>query len=1848
MTDLTQFLKTMSPLKIALAAQQLADKRALLEAEPIAIIGMGCRYPGEILNPEAFWHLLQQGQDAITEIPAYRWPSARFYDADPEAPGKMYTRYGGFLGPVDTFDATFFGISPREALNLDPQQRLLLEVSWEALENAFIIPQSLQNSATGVFIGATSHDYTNLLFAAQNSDYMDAYMGTGHSLSVAAGRLSYTLGLTGPSVVVDTACSSSLVAIHLACQSLRHRECTLALAGGVQLNLSPEFFIAFSKARMLSADGRCKTFSAEADGYGRGEGCGIIVLKRLLDAVRAGDTIHALIRSSSLNQDGKSSGLTVPNGPAQQAVIRQALERGGVDPAQIDYLEAHGTGTALGDPIEMGALHAVFGPQRQNPLWVGSVKTNIGHLEAAAGIAGVMKVVLALQKETLPPHLHFKNPNPYIDWKHLAIPTTAQAWPRGEKSRLAGVSSFGFSGTNAHVILEEAPLPPPAVNAHTLRPYHLVTLSAKAPSALKALAQRYQPLTAPLSHIAHTTTHFRSHFNYRRAVVASSTSQLAEQLQTDVPTTPTRELTIAFLFSGQGAQYTGVARQLYETHAGFRETLNECQTLLTNYLDTPLLTLIYPQAGKEQLIHETQYTQPALFAIEYALAKLWNSWGIQPHFVMGHSVGEYVAACVAGVFSLEEGLKLVTTRGQLMQTACPLGAMLSVTLPSEQVAEWLTPFAGRISIAAYNGPASTVVSGECAAIKELTSQLIENNLGFKHLAVSRAFHSPLMEPIRTAFTQVAAQIRYAEPQIPLVSNLTGQFRSAFDADYWYQHLRQPVQFATSMATLQAQGVNVFIEIGPKPVLLGMGRQCLPDTPGLWLPSLRESQVAWQSLLESAGRLYEAGATLNWPALEDSKQRVDLPTYPFQRQSYWFTPKRTPLPLPVTQPATWFYQLQWEAQPLSALRESCPRPAIPATYTQFWAHLESLCKYYLIDTLMDLGWDAELKYQNIPTTLPSLLQKLRIDPIHHRYFKRLLEILREDEFLTCQEGVWELTDIALEVPELPVDFQKETIEASLLHFCGQGLTSVLRGYYDPLSLLFPQGDLVTASHFYRATPVAKAMNSLVAEVVVKLAGQRPVRILEIGAGTGATTVSVLPRLSPARVEYTFTDISVAFLNQAQTEFKAYPFVRYELLDIEQPPTVTAHYDIIVVSHVLHATADLTQTLTHVWQLLKPSGFLVLLELDGAKPSRVLDLTFGMTVGWWRFNDLQLRPEYPLLSTSQWHNLLESNGFSKVESLPSAWPMILLVAQKSVPVKNWLIFTDQGGAGAALAEQLRARGDQCTLLFPSQEQLLEKTLTSEVWTEIVHLWSLDTPPPNRLTTAQLNTTLEWTCHSVLRLVQALPSPTPKLWLVTNDAVNATLHGLAASPLWGMARALALELPEFRCTCLDINPFDLRDLWAELHSLSLEDQVLYRHRQRFVARLKSLIDVVPQPLYNPAEKEWLTPQFPIHADASYLITGGLGGLGLEVAQWLVAQGARYLVFVGRRGTVVEGQQAILTALENQGVQISVFCADVSDYSALQRVFSAIELSLPPLRGVIHAAGQLADSTLLQENWHRFTQVLAPKVQGAWHLHQLTQKLPLDFFILFSSAASLVGAAGQANHCAANAFLDALAHYRQAQGLPALSINWGAWAGIGAAAKYQQIQIWHGIISLTPTQGIALFERVFFKQDPPQLGIMGVDWNLYLQYLAYIPPLLLEFLVNPQPSHETRTETHVSEPFQPSLPEKKELSSVPLEKGFLDPQLNPQERREKLAAYLNALIAKTLRLEQLDPQQALTDVGLDSLMAVEIRNLLRTQLSAEIPLSTLLKGSNVSELTTIIEEQLSQQISEKPSTGAWVSGEL
>jgi microcystin synthetase protein McyG len=960
------------------------------------------------------------------------------------------------------------------------------------------------------------------------------------------------------------------------------------------------------------------------------------------------------------------------------------------------------------------------------------------------------------------------------------------------------------------------------------------------------------------------------------------------------------------------------------------------------------------------------------------------------------------------------------------------------------------------------------------------------------------------------------------------------------------------------------------------------------------------------------------------------------------------------------------------------------------YGKVLNQLEVLSIDYVLNAFEQMKWEWHLKQHFSTATIAA---QLGVVSRHQRLLGRLLEMLAEEGILQWLNDLWEVVvlpkkqETATPINALLKQYPAAQAELTLLDRCGSKLAEVLQGECDPLQLIFPEGDLTTATQLYQDAPIARIANTLIQQAILTMLAQLPagrkVHVLEIGAGTGGTTAHLLPHLSHQQTDYVFTDISPLFLTQAQTKFQDYPFVRYQLLDIELVPEEQGfslhHYDLIVAVNVLHATPNLRQTLQHVHSLLAPGGMLVLLE--GTAPLRWLDLIFGLTEGWWKFADDDLRPAYPLLSAAQWQILLQENGFKQTEAIAPAHKSVsqqtMIVAQANetetatLPPRHWLIFSDNQGVGQQLGTHLQSRGDDCTFVFacnqyepltkqsvkidptkPTDFQRLLNSVPDSALHGVVHLWSLDAVNAQAMIGTDLEAASQKCCGSTLHIVQSLVkakiSERPSLWLVTKGAVPAgkasKVPGLAQSPLWGMGKVIALEHPELNCVRVDLDPqastkSEVEALFAEICSATSEDQIAYHDNFRLVARLR----------------HYQMPAAPIRdhkqifsKDNTYLITGGLGGLGLLVTRWMVERGARHLVLVGRRGATSAIKER-LKALEQMGTQVIVAQADVSKFEQISQVLADIESTLPPLRGIIHSTGVLDDGILLQQNWARFERVLAPKVAGAWHLHTLTQHLPLDFFVLFSSAASLLGSAGQANHGAANAFLDALAYYRQAQGLPGLSINWGAWSEIGAAAQRKADEQFKpkGITPITPKQGLQVLEQLFSIQPSKiqnaiaQVGVIPIDWSTFVQQLLAVPPLLAE-LVRGEKEPQLEKDKSQQET-QPIIVNQLQTASQ-------------EERRTLLIDYLQAQVTKSLGLSQLDVQQPLNNTGLDSLMALELRNYIRTQLGVELMIGTFLKGASVSELATEIELQLAATIPTQTAQNQinqsvdndWIEGEI
>ncbi|MBI1357399.1 MAG: SDR family NAD(P)-dependent oxidoreductase [Acidobacteria bacterium] len=1734
-----------------------SESVARVDDEPIAIVGMGCRFPGRAVDPQAFWEALRDGVDCVSEIPPDRWDNAALYDPDPEAPGKTYSQHGGFLKSIDQFDPRFFRITPREAAGMDPQQRLLLEVAWEALEAGGQSPDRLVGSRTGVFVGIGSNDYGQTHMRSADAADIDVYFGTGNTSSAAAGRVSFVYGFEGPSVSIDTACSSSLVAVHLACQSLRSGECNLALAGGVQAMLSPATSIFLSRARALAPDGACKTFDDAADGYVRGEGCGLVVLKRLRDAVTDGDEILALVAGSATNQDGRSAGFTAPNGSAQEAVIRQALAAASVAPEEVSYLEAHGTGTPLGDPIELRAAAAALAKDRsaEHPLLVGSVKTNIGHLEAAAGVAGLIKTVLALQHREIPASLHFRRPNRHIPWDSLAVRVAAERvpWEPSGPRRVAGVSSFGISGSNAHVILAEAPAQPAEPVAAAAEPQPcLLPLSARSPEALRALAARYRDWlarsAAATGDITYTASVRHAHHERRLAVVAADNAGLAAELTVwlESPSLPASPGKTAFVYSGQGSQWIGMGRGLLAQEPVFRQAIEECDAVLRRFVDWSLLDVL-AEPERAARLDDIDVIQPALFAVQTALTALWRSWGVEPQAVVGHSMGEVAAAHVAGVLSLEDAVRVIVTRSKLLRQLRGLGAMAQTELSLEQALQALAPYADRLSVASLNGSRATVLSGDPAALEAVLAALEADGVFARRIKIDVASHSPQVEPLLPALMEALQGLTPQAVELPLYSTAAADplDGARWDAAYWARNLRETVRFAPAIERMAADGYTTFVEVSPHPVLVSAVRDTLREAgvDGLATGSLHRDEDERRALLEATAALYAQGIQPRWEALYPAGGRhVALPAYVWDHQRYWLeTPQRGARP----SAAAW---------PGERLRS----PSLTGSV------------FALDYSLAALPWLAD-----------------------HRIDSRLVVA-----------GAAQLALLASAAPEAAGFREIELAQALVL---ADGETRPVQACFTPESdgrtLCRVHSDTgsewtLHASAFLdpggSPEPEPADLPALRARCLRSASGEELYQALwNAGYELG-------PRFRWIESLWLGESEALGRLRAAEPaeqsgRYRIQPGLLDSFLQLSGAAVGAGAAARFTDGRAITVPVGMDRLLFHrpvegpLWCHAAPR------EADPARADEVVvDL---------RVFDEQGRPVVTVEGfRARRVSRAALGGSRRAESwlYQLEWREQQTAQSPSGAPGRWLILPDAAGFGAALAAELEAAGASCVLLDSPDPA---PHLLKEPCRGVVHCTALDAAEPSADDPA---------CWSAVRLVRNLAQGgwrnPPRLFLLTRGA-QATTAGeavaVAQTPLWGLGRTIAIEHPDLACTRIDLDAgCEPARLAAELLAEPSEDQLALRGERRYALRLTR------------AQPAKAAPQALLHPDATYLLTGGAGGVGLKVARWMVENGARHLALLGR--SVRENPLSDLDA------DIRVVAADVADAEQLSGALARIEQTMPPLRGVIHAATVLDDGILLQQTAERFRTALAPKVAGAWNLHRLTLDRELDFFVLFSSLASLMGSPGQGNYAAGNAFLDGLAHARRALGLPGLSINWGPWSEVGQAAaqdnRGQRLAL-RGVESLSPELGLEAFE-LLLGSDLTQVGVMSFNLRQWREFYpaAAEAPLLAEL-------REQEQELQAGRP-------------VGLMRKTLE-AARPEERRALLLAYLQEQFGQVMRISgaTLDPAVPLGNLGLDSLMGLEIRNRLEAGLDLRLSATMAWTYPTLAALSEHLTDRLGLTLEEAPS---------
>ncbi|MFN8488411.1 MAG: amino acid adenylation domain-containing protein [Caldilineaceae bacterium] len=1818
------------------AANNLAAEKPARPARPrtdqrtdIAIIGMAGRFPGAT-TIEQFWQNLCDGVESITF----------FTDDELEQlsptlrQNPNYVKAGGILSEIEQFDAAFFGYSPKEAAITDPQQRILLECAWEAFERAGYNPESYPG-LVGVYAGSSLSTYllNNVgpsLGIAIEQPFIETDMAQfqakiGNDRSYLATRIAYKLNLKGPSINVQTACSTSLVAVHLACQSLLTGECDLALAGGVSVVVPHKGGYLYEEGMVRSPDGHCRAFDAQAQGTLFGNGAGLVLLKRLPEALADGDQIIAVIKGSAINNDGcVKVGYTAPSVEGQTTVIRQALAQAGVPADTIGYVETHGTATSLGDPIEIAALSQAFAHstaldrQPRQQCAIGSVKTNIGHLDEAAGIAGLIKAALALQHGQLPPSLHFTTPNPAIDFAHspFYVNTTLRSWPRQELPRRAGVSSFGVGGTNCHVVLEEAPQGAKVMGKK--RYYHLLALSAQTPAALHELTQRYIDYCAThpdtnLADLCFTVNNGRKHFAHRLAVVADSmeklSTELREALQSRKDTSAKRAKTvtkqnIAFLFTGHGEQYVGMGQELYDSEPIFRQAIDECDAILRagNYLDCSLIDILYPkpQTGDRGLIEVFAYAQPALFALEYALSQLWLSWGIQPNIVMGHSTGEYVAACVAGVFSLADGLRLVYERGRLLQAVQPNGGMVSVnaseaeilqllqTLDSEQPDE---PVA-QVALATINGPQSVVISGNVEALERVCRALGAARIKHERLTIPVAAHSPLMESVLQEFIPITAQITYAKPRYTLISNVTGGVVTDEIATptYWHRHLVQPVRFAEGMQTINALGATILIEMGPNPILLGLGMQCLPAHQGLWLPSLRAKRPDWQQPFPSLAALYMNGFEIDWARVyRVVAQRLSLPTYPFQRQRCWvdaqayeqqskatsLTQKLAPLldeaiPLAASQKIHFQTHLDPVALPWLHEYRVMQTPTVPAA-----ASLEMVLA---AGQLLAPSALLQLKHISVTESLAALpeqntLQLILTPTSETTYTFQILSLAPQAPDMKAWQQSWQTHlhgELILQQPTASATVAPAAIELQALQArCGTEIALELlsQSYYTQQLEYGPTFQIIEQIHGAEGLALSKL--------------RLPGGICELNEY----------QLHPVLLEACWQTVYAATL---------YDKGRSKL-DLMLPGKIA--------EVILHP--DRPRSADHYWCYVQQKGEAVWDVQLYANDGRLVAEVLGYQMQQISATNVATQ------QVKQWLYQIEWCNGAAVQNNIGSWK-----GAQAAPVKHWLLFAD-AELGEAVAVYLRRLNHHVTVVTSGAAYTQVDEQSFRVHPEdpagfhrVVAQWRTQSPQSGVL--YLWGATATWTsatipqdayryCVGALHLVQALNQANLTLpFYIATRGSQAVIGREQVNPaqgaLWGMGRTLLWEQPELGFICIDLDPTcsSMEKLAAQLldavQSAGKETQIAWRADKAYVARL-SQVDAEDDWPQDDAKQR--TPLVLQH-DGCYLIVGGLGGLGLRMAQYLGDHGARHLVLAARRGGASQEAQLFIQNLQTMGITVTVVTADVAEEAGVQAMLTACA-QIGPLRGIIHAAGITDDGMIPNQTAARFAQVMASKVAGAWHLHQATQTLHLDFFICFSSDSSILGYASQTAYSAANAFLDTLAHHRQAQGLPGLTINWSAWGGVGMASrlsnKYVQRMMMHGRYFLPLRLALQAFDQIL-TQSLPQIAVLPLDWERWTQTMPL--PYPWPYVANV--AHSSKIAAEVS------------LAPMPTARSFVEILVETPvgERQALLEDHLRKTIGEVLGVStvaQLGSQQGFFDYGLDSLTSIELRNLLQISLDVALP---------------------------------------
>jgi phthiocerol/phenolphthiocerol synthesis type-I polyketide synthase D len=1786
MTSLAERAAQLSPNARAALARELVRAGTAFPtdiAEPVAVVGIGCRFPGNVSGPESFWRLLVDGVDTIGEVPPDRWDADAFYDPDPSASGRMTTKWGGFVPDVDAFDADFFGITPREAVAMDPQHRILLEVAWEALEHAGIPPESLNGTRTGVMMGLSSWDYT-IVNIERRAD-IDAYLSTGTPHCAAVGRISYLLGLRGPAVAVDTACSSSLVAIHLACQSLRLRETDVALAGGVQLTLSPFTAIALSKWSALSPTGRCNSFDANADGFVRGEGCGVVVLKRLTDALRDQDRVLAVVRGSATNQDGRSNGMTAPNALAQRDVITSALRLADVTAESVNYVETHGTGTILGDPIEFESLAATYG-RGEGSCALGSVKTNIGHLEAAAGVAGFIKTVLAVERGHVPRNLHFARWNPAIDASatRLFVPTESAPWPAPAGPRRGAVSSFGLSGTNAHVVIEQTPDTPDTGLPAAVATPHVSTLTVSGKTAARVASMAAvladwmsgPGARAPLADVAHTLNRHRPRHAKFATVVARDRAEAVAGLRALAAGQPRVGVVgcdqhaggpgRVFVYSGQGSQWAGMGRQLLADEPAFAKAVAELEPTFVAQVGFSLQQTLLN--GDE--VVGIDRIQPVLVGMQLALTELWRSYGVTPDVVIGHSMGEVSAAVVAGALTPEQGLRVIATRSRLMARLSGQGAMALLELDAD-AAEALIADHPQVTLAVHASPRQSVIAGPPESVDAVISAVAAQNRLARRVEVDVASHHPIIDPILPELRSALADLAPQPPSIPIITTTRppeANSHCVMDADYWAANLRNPVRFHQAVAAAGADN-HAFIEISPHPVLTHAITDTLEDAGShlvshIVLGAMNRDQV--QTLFFHT-QLAAVGVT----ASDDTNGRlVDLPPTPWHRRRFWVADR-------------------------SAMSE------LAATHPLLGAHIEMPCNG-------DHVWQADVGTDVCPWLADH---KVFGQPIMPAAGFAEIALAAASEALGVTADSVVLNQFEVE-QMLALDGHTQ-LTTHLIH---DGDSKIRVEVYSRS----PNGEFrrhATAkveqsppdlAHTYQEAP-APSNGATVSPAdfyaLLRQTGQHHgaafaalSRITRLPDGSAETEISVpdeAPRHPGYRLHPVVLDAALQSVGAALPDS--------EVAGSSEASYLPVSFETIRVYRDIGRHARCRAHLTNLDGGAGKLGKIVLID-DAGYVAAEVDGIYLRRVE---------RRSVPLPLAQKIFDAEWTERPIAAEPEPSAPD-----TEKATASGSWLVLTD-----ATLDAPAKAMADEFVARWRSPMRRLhnanldDESAVLAAFAEtagdpehppvgvVVFVGGASTGLDDGLLAARDSV---WSISTVVRaVVGTWHGRSPRLWLVTGGGLSVhddEQGSPATAALKGLVRVLAFENPDLRTTLLDLDVTrdPLAALTAELHNSASEsgndDVIAWRGERRFVERLaRATLDVRNgHPVVRPG--------------ASYVVTGGLGGLGLVVARWLVDRGAGRVVLNGRNDPTDE-QRKVLAELEARA-EIVVVRGDVASPGVAESLIEAAGQAGGDLRGVVHAAAVIEDSLVFSMSRENLDRVWGPKAAGALRMHQASANCELDWWLGFSSVASLLGSPGQAAYACASAWLDALVTWRRASGLPAAVINWGPWSEVGVA----QALVGSVLDTITPAEGIEALDALL-AANRSSTGVARLRADRAMVAFPEIRGIGYFTLV----VDELDTAGDLGDWGGPDA------------LADLDPAEAERVVTERMCARIAAVMGYADR-STVDATvlltKPLTELGLDSLMAVRIRNGARADFGVEPPVALILQGASLQDLTADLMRQL------------------